>query len=46
LNWPTRITETEFFNKVKAMAKSKTLGFLDIETETPEQSEANPGLTL
>jgi hypothetical protein len=28
LEWPTEITETEFFQKIKAMPKSKTLGFL------------------
>jgi Fic family protein len=28
LEWPTEMTETEFFQKIKAMPKSKTLGFL------------------
>ncbi len=28
LEWPTRITETEFFRKVKEMPKAKVHGFL------------------
>lgn len=28
LDWPTRITETEFFKRVKAMPKGKVYGFL------------------
>lgn len=28
LNWPTKITETEFFQRVKAMPKGKVYGFL------------------
>jgi hypothetical protein len=28
LDWPTKITETEFFQRVKAMPKGKVYGFL------------------
>jgi hypothetical protein len=28
LDWPTKITETEFFQRVKAMPKAKLHGFL------------------
>jgi hypothetical protein len=28
LDWPTQITETEFFRRVKAMPKGKVYGFL------------------
>ena len=30
LNWPTEITETEFFRRVKAMPKGKVYGFLSM----------------
>lgn len=30
LDWPTRITETEFFKRVKAMPKGKVYGFLSV----------------
>ncbi len=29
LEWPTEITETEFFNRIKEMPRAKTHGFLD-----------------
>jgi hypothetical protein len=29
LEWPTEITETEFFRRIKDMPKAKTYGFLD-----------------
>ena len=29
LEWPTQITETEFFARVKQMPKAKTHSFLD-----------------
>ena len=28
LDWPTKITETEFFRRVKEMPKGKSYGFL------------------
>jgi len=28
LEWPTQITETDFFKKIKSMHKAKTLSFL------------------
>jgi Fic family protein len=28
LDWPTKITETEFFNRIRAMPKGKVFGFL------------------
>lgn len=30
LDWPTKITETEFFQRVKAMPKGKVYGFLSV----------------
>lgn len=30
LNWPTEITETEFFKRVKAIPKGKVYGFLSM----------------
>jgi hypothetical protein len=42
LEWPTEITETEFFKRVKAMPRAKTLGFLSSPSDLGQTGKPPP----